>query len=243
MSEQQGTPDQLPAEKGQGGAGATYKLTIYEFENFRGRKAEFSGECKSAWEKTQKIGSIIVESGPWVGYERPGYAGEQFVLEKGEYPLWSSWTNWQNSFMLCSFRPLKVDSAEHKLHLFENAGFEGRKMEIFDDDVPSLWVYSFQDRVASVKAVNGTWVGYSYPGYRGRQYVFEHGDYKHWNDWGAAAPLIQSVRRVRDMQWHKRGCFIAPSPAPPNPNPNPNPKPKPNPTPAPNPKSQTQPQT
>lgn len=48
------------------------------------------------------------------------------------------------------------DSADHKLHLFENAGFEGRKMEIVDDDVPSLWAYGFQDRVASAKAVNGT---------------------------------------------------------------------------------------
>ncbi|XP_060898169.1 beta-crystallin B3-like [Labrus mixtus] len=256
MTEQQGSPDQLPAEKSQGGAGATYKLTFFEYENFLGKKVELSGECKDAWEKAQKIGSIIVESGPWVGYERPGYAGEQFVLEKGEYPRWSTWTNRQSSFMLSCFRPLKVDSAEHKLHLFENAGFEGRKMEIVDDDVPSLWAYGFQDRVASAKAINGTWVGYSYPGYRGRQYVFEHGDFKHWNDWGATAPQIQSVRRVRDMQWHKRGCYIAPSPSPtppnpnpnpnpnptPNPNPNPNPKPKPNPNPTPNPKSQTQPQ-
>lgn len=48
------------------------------------------------------------------------------------------------------------DSADHKLHLFENAGFEGRKMEIVDDDIPSLWVYGFQDRVASAKAINGT---------------------------------------------------------------------------------------
>lgn len=50
------------------------------------------------------------------------------------------------------------DSADYKLHLFENAGFEGRKMEIVDDDVPSLWAYGFQDRVASVKAINGTYV-------------------------------------------------------------------------------------
>lgn len=85
------------------------------------------------------------------------------------------------------------------------------------------------------------WVGYMYPGYRGRQYVFERGDWKHWNDWGASAPQIQSVRRVRDMQWHKRGCFIAPNPKP-DPNPNPNPNPDPNPKPTPNPKSQTQPQ-
>ena len=65
-----------------------------------------------------------------------------------------------------------------------------------------------------------------YPGYRGQQYVFEHGDYKHWNDWGATMPQVQSVRRVRDMQWHKRGCFTALEPTP-NPNPNPNPTPPP----------------
>lgn len=48
------------------------------------------------------------------------------------------------------------DSSEHKLHLFENEGFEGRKMEIVDDDVPSLWAYRFQGRVASAKVINGT---------------------------------------------------------------------------------------
>lgn len=51
------------------------------------------------------------------------------------------------------------------------------------------------------------WVGYEYPGYRGRQYVFEKGEYRHWNEWDASQPLIQSLRRVRDQQWHKRGCF------------------------------------
>lgn len=104
MTEQQGNPDQLPAEKGQGGAGATYKvpnwrsacvcwnksemewivilckggdqtssssppvlqLAVFEYENFRGKKVELSGECKDAFEKTQRIGSVIVESGPWV---------------------------------------------------------------------------------------------------------------------------------------------------------------------------------
>ena len=46
------------------------------------------------------------------------------------------------------------DSAEHKLHLFEEEGFAGRKMEIVEDDVPSLWGHGFHDRVGS--ALNGT---------------------------------------------------------------------------------------
>lgn len=73
---------------------------------------------------------------------------------------------WNEPQTLCDFARVDVkhveiycflqDSADHKLHLFENAGFEGRKMEIVDDDVPSLWAHGFQDRVASAKAVNGT---------------------------------------------------------------------------------------
>uniref|UniRef100_A0A665T4F2 Beta-crystallin B3 n=1 Tax=Echeneis naucrates TaxID=173247 RepID=A0A665T4F2_ECHNA len=184
------------------------KLAVFEFENFRGKKVALSGESKNVLEKIERVGSVIVESGPWVGYECPGFAGEQFVLEKGEYPRWSTWTNCQSIYSLSSFRPLKVDSADHKLNLFENAGFEGRKMEIVDDDVPSLWAHGFQDRVASAKAIGGTWVGYTYPGYRGSQYVLEHGDFKHWNDWGATAPQIQSVRRVRDMQCIVNGAIL-----------------------------------
>lgn len=121
----------------------------------------------------------------WVGYERHGFTGEQFILEKGEYPRWDTWTNNQSSYTLLSLRPLKVvsplppcfsslsiqrpgegelspslfapqDGADHKLQLYDNPGFDGRKIEIVDDDVPSLWGHGFQDRVASVKAVNGT---------------------------------------------------------------------------------------
>ncbi|XP_017538344.1 beta-crystallin B3 [Pygocentrus nattereri] len=225
----QGAPEQLAAGKSQGGVGVSYKIVLYEYENFQGKKAELSAECKDVNEKNlEKVGSVVVDSGPWVAFDQHGFAGEQFVLEKGEYPRWTTWTNSQNSYCLLSLRPLRVDGADHKLHLFENGGFTGRKMEIIDDDVPSLWAHGFQDRVASVKALNGTWVGYMYPGYRGQQYVFEHGDYKHWNDWGATMPQVQSVRRVRDMQWHKRGCFTALEPTPnPNPNPIPNPTPPP----------------
>ncbi|KAG8596861.1 hypothetical protein GDO81_002073 [Engystomops pustulosus] len=155
----------------------------------------------------------------WLSFERQAFGGEQFVLEKGDYPRWDTWSNSHRSDYLMSIRPLNIDSAEHKIHLFENAGYNGRKMEIVDDDVPSLWAHGFQDRVASIKVINGTWVGYEYPGYRGRQYVFEKNEYRHWNDWEANQPQIQSVRRIRDMQWHKRGCFaqtpaVAPASAP-----------------------------
>ncbi|XP_038229372.1 beta-crystallin B3 isoform X2 [Dermochelys coriacea] len=183
-------------------------ITVFELENFQGKKRELTEETPNVTEEAlEKVGSIQVESGPWLGFQRQAFCGEQFVLERGAYPRWDSWSSSHSSDRLMSIRPLRIDSGEHQIHLFENAGYNGRKMEIVDDDVPSLWAHGFQDRVASVKALKGTWVGYEYPGYRGRQYVFERGEYQHWNDWDANQPQIQSVRRVRDQQWHKHGCF------------------------------------
>ncbi|KAJ3603790.1 hypothetical protein NHX12_028531 [Muraenolepis orangiensis] len=52
-----------------------------------------------------------------------------------------------------------------------------------------------------------SWVGYQYPGYRGYQYLFEKGEYKECAEFGAQLPQIQSVRRIRDLQWNLRGAF------------------------------------
>nr|XP_023502697.1 beta-crystallin B1 isoform X2 [Equus caballus] len=135
------------------------------------------------------------------------FRGEMFILEKGQYPRWDTWSSSYRSDRLLSFRPVKMDAQEHKICLFEGANFKGNTMEIQEDDVPSLWVYGFSDRVGSVKVSSGTWVGYQYPGYRGYQYLLEPGDYRHWNEWGAFQPQMQAVRRLRDRQWHHKGSF------------------------------------
>ncbi|XP_032902164.1 beta-crystallin B1-like isoform X1 [Amblyraja radiata] len=184
------------------------RIIIYEHENFQGRCVDINGECRNICDRGfDRVGSIRVECGPWVGYEQQNFCGEMFMLEKGEYPRWDSWSNSYRTDCMMSFRPVKMDGQDHKICLHECANFDGRKMEICDEDIPSLWAYGFQDRVASIKVNGGTWVGYEYPGYRGYQYVLECGPYKHWNEWGAKQPLIQSIRRVKDQQWYKRGCF------------------------------------
>lgn len=41
------------------------QVLLFEFENFQGCKAEFSSDCKDVTEKgLEKVGSVIVESGP-----------------------------------------------------------------------------------------------------------------------------------------------------------------------------------
>ncbi|XP_036960293.1 crystallin, beta B1, like 2 isoform X1 [Acanthopagrus latus] len=186
----------------------SYKMFVFDHENFQGRCIEINAECMNVCDMgMDKVRSLRVECGPFVGYEQMNLCGEMFILEKGEYPRWDSWSNCQKNDYLLSFRPVRMDPEKHKICLYEVGEFKGRKMEIMDDDVPSLFSYGFTDRVGSIMVSCGTWVGYQFPGYRGSQYVLEKGEFRHFNEYGARCPQMQSMRRIRDMQWHPHGCY------------------------------------
>uniref|UniRef100_A0A8C8S7S4 Beta-crystallin B1 n=1 Tax=Pelusios castaneus TaxID=367368 RepID=A0A8C8S7S4_9SAUR len=187
---------------------ARIAIVLFEQENFQGRQMELTNECLNLGDRGfDRVRSAVVSTGPWVAFEQSNLRGEMFILEKGEYPRWDTWSNSYRSDYFRSLRPVKMEAGGHKISLFESADFKGNKMEIQEDDVPSLWAHGFGDRVGSVKVSGGTWVGYQYPGYRGYQYLFERGDFKHWNEWSAFQPQIQSIRRIRDMQWDQKGFF------------------------------------
>ncbi|KFP36528.1 Beta-crystallin A2, partial [Chlamydotis macqueenii] len=85
-------------------------ITVWEEESFQGKRCEFLMECPSIMERGfRKIRSIKVESGPWVGFEYPEYQGQQFILEKGDYPRWEAWSgnSGYRTEPLLSFRPVK----------------------------------------------------------------------------------------------------------------------------------------
>uniref|UniRef100_UPI0037E79A85 crystallin, beta B1, like 2 n=1 Tax=Semicossyphus pulcher TaxID=241346 RepID=UPI0037E79A85 len=186
----------------------SYKMCVFDQENFQGRCIEITGECMSVCDMgMDKVRSLRVDCGPFVGFEQMNFCGEMFILEKGEYPRWDSWSNCQKNDYLLSFRPVRMDPEKHKICLYEVGEFKGRKMEIMDDDVPSLFSYGFTDRVGSIMVSCGTFVGYQFPGYRGSQYLLEKGEFRHFNEFGARCPQMQSIRRIRDMQWHPHGCY------------------------------------
>ncbi|XP_066466078.1 beta-crystallin B1 [Tiliqua scincoides] len=188
------------------------QVTLFDQENFQGQQAVLTSECLDLGERGfERVRSIVVDSGPWVAFEQSNLHGEMFVLEKGEYPRWDTWSSSARSDCLRSLRPVNMQEAqEPRILLFDSANFKGNQMEVQEDDMPSLWARGFRGRVGSVKVPSGIWVGYQYPGYRGYQYLFERGDFGHWNEWSAFQPQIQSIRRVRDMQWGPRGRFFTP---------------------------------
>ncbi|KAM4731163.1 beta-crystallin A2b [Anableps anableps] len=184
-----------------------FRITVWEEENFQGKRCEFMLECQNIMERGfNKIRSIKVENGPWVGYEYPEFQGQQFILEKGDYPRYEAWSgnsSYRTEHML-SFRPIKcANHSDSKVTLYECEDFQGRKFEMCDD-YPSLQAMGWCSKeVPSIKVNSGAWVAYQFPGYRGYQYILERdrhqGEYRNYNEFSTQAHTnqVQSIRRIQ----------------------------------------------
>ncbi|MEQ2185343.1 hypothetical protein GOODEAATRI_017262 [Goodea atripinnis] len=76
----------------------------------------------------------------WVGYEHSSFCGQQFVLEKGDYPRFEAYSG-SNSYRIermISFRPICcANHKESRMTIFEMENMMGRQFELCDD-YPSL---------------------------------------------------------------------------------------------------------
>ncbi|KAG7499656.1 beta-crystallin A4 [Solea senegalensis] len=184
-----------------------WKIIVFDEECFQGRRHEFTSECCNVMEfGFETVRSLRVESGAWVGYEHASYQGQQFVLERGEYPQCDAFggSNAYHIERLTSFRPIAcANHRECRMTIYERENFLGRKGEL-SDDYPSLQAMGWcNNEVGSFRVQSGAFVCYQYPGYRGYQYIMEcdrHcGEYKHFREFGShcQTPQIQSIRRIQ----------------------------------------------
>ncbi|XP_070692984.1 beta-crystallin A1-like [Pempheris klunzingeri] len=184
-----------------------FKVTVFEQEHFQGKCLEFTSECCNIQEcGLDNIRSIRVESGAWVGFEHHDFQGQQFILERGEYPHWDAYSGSLSYHVerLMSLRPIYCASHQSsRMIIFERENFMGRSVELCDD-YPSLQAMGWMmPEVGSMHVQCGAFVCYQYPGYRGQQYIMEcerhSGDYQHWRNWGShcQTPQIQSIRRIQ----------------------------------------------
>ena len=85
-------------------------LTLWDEEDFQGRRCRLLSDCANVCERgaLRRVRSVKVENGAWVAFEYPDFQGQQFILEKGDYPCWSAWSgsSGHHSNQLLSFRPV-----------------------------------------------------------------------------------------------------------------------------------------
>ncbi|CAB1417608.1 unnamed protein product [Pleuronectes platessa] len=91
------------------GTAPFFKVTVFEQEHFQGKNMEFTSECSNINDcGLDNIRSIRVESGAWVGFEHHSFQGQQFILERGEYPSWDAFSGSlsYHTERLMSLRPI-----------------------------------------------------------------------------------------------------------------------------------------
>ncbi|XP_023661475.1 crystallin, gamma S2 isoform X3 [Paramormyrops kingsleyae] len=171
-------------------------IIFYEDKNFQGRRYECDSDCTDFHTYLSRCNSIRIESGVWVVYEHPNYMGYQYVLTRGEYPEYLRWMGFNDRLSSCKMIHTATGT-QYRIQLYEKADFAGHVFESMED-CPSLQERFRIREFQSCKVLEGVWVFYEHPNYRGRQFLLEKGQYRKSLDWGAACPTVQSFRRLKE---------------------------------------------
>nr|XP_031533611.1 gamma-crystallin F-like [Vicugna pacos] len=89
-------------------------------------------------------------------------------------------------------------TSSHRLRIYEREDYRGQMVEI-TEDCSSLHDRFHFSEIHSFNVLEGWWVLYEMPNYRGRQYLLRPGDYRHYHDWGATSARVGSLRRAVDF--------------------------------------------
>ncbi|XP_021570343.1 gamma-crystallin B isoform X1 [Carlito syrichta] len=178
------------------------KITFFEDRAFQGRCYECTSDCPNLQPYFGRCNSVRVDSGCWMLYERPNYQGPQYFLRRGEYSDHQQWMGLGDTVRSCRLIPPVSEALSHsgtfRMRIYEREDFRGQMSEMTDDCL------SVQDRfhlteVHSLNVLEGSWILYEMPSYRGRQFLLRPGEYRRFLDWGATSAKVGSFRRVIDF--------------------------------------------
>uniref|UniRef100_A0A671VVR5 Crystallin beta-gamma domain containing 1a n=1 Tax=Sparus aurata TaxID=8175 RepID=A0A671VVR5_SPAAU len=122
-----------------------------------------------------KTQSVNVMSGVWVAFEKPGFSGELYVLEKGLYGSPEDWgaPNFKISSIQPVFHDTLMGTTKFKVQLYSEPGFQGRLVALED----SIAALDEDFRPRSCKVLAGSWVAYEGAQFTENMYLLEKGEY------------------------------------------------------------------
>ncbi|XP_013375077.1 PREDICTED: absent in melanoma 1-like protein isoform X2 [Chinchilla lanigera] len=182
------------------------KAVVYEAPGFQGKSWEVSRDIynlrrpeDSQSPNLESVGSLRVLGGCWVGYEKPGFRGHQYLLEEGEYADWSHWGGYDE--LLTSLRIIRTDFGDPAVVLFEAMDFQGPCVEV-STALPDVELAQHGPHTQAIHVLSGVWVAYEQVGFSGEQYVLEKGVYRNCDDWGAGNSALASLQPVLQVGEH-----------------------------------------
>ncbi|XP_042244892.1 uncharacterized protein crybg1a isoform X1 [Thunnus maccoyii] len=141
-----------------------------------------------------KTQSINVMGGVWVAFEKPGFSGELYILEKGLYASPEDWG--AQNFKISSIQPIVHDTligtTKFKVQLFSEPGFKGTLVTL--EDSAAALDEDFLPR--SCKVLAGSWMVYEGVQFTENMYVLEEGEYPNTEAMG----FLSSDSTIRSIQ-------------------------------------------
>ncbi|KAL7865671.1 hypothetical protein SRHO_G00109180 [Serrasalmus rhombeus] len=175
------------------------QIIFYEDRNFQGRSYETSSDCPELTSYLSRCSSCRVESGCFMVYERPNYMGHQMLVRRGEYPDNQLLMGMSKSDCIRSCRMIPMHRGTFRMRIFERENFSGQMHELMDDCDSIQKRYRMSD-CQSCNVMEGHWLLYEQPDFRGRMIYLRPGEYRSLRDMGVG-PMnfrIGSLRRIME---------------------------------------------
>ncbi|XP_066542259.1 gamma-crystallin M1-like [Hoplias malabaricus] len=176
------------------------KIFFYEERNFQGRSYECMSDCSDISSYLSRVSSIRVESGCFMVYESSSFMGSQFFLRRGEYYDIQRIMGMGMMFdTIRSCRLIPQHRGPFRMRIYERESFGGQMMELTDDCESIMERFRMSD-CQSCQVMDGHWLMYEQPHYRGRMMYMRPGEYRNFREiMGTSTMRITSMRRITDM--------------------------------------------
>ncbi|CAL8371345.1 unnamed protein product [Arctogadus glacialis] len=175
------------------------RITFYEEKNFQGRSYECMSDCSDMSSYMSRCQSCRVESGCFMVYERNNYMGQQFFMRRGDY---NDMHRMQSMGMMFdnirSCRMIPFHRGQFRMKIYEREDFGGQSNEMMDDCDNIQERYRMSD-CQSCHVMDGHWLMYEQPHYKGRMMYMRPGEYRSFRDMGMSGQRFMSMRRITDM--------------------------------------------
>uniref|UniRef100_A0A8C6S7J1 Beta/gamma crystallin 'Greek key' domain-containing protein n=1 Tax=Neogobius melanostomus TaxID=47308 RepID=A0A8C6S7J1_9GOBI len=154
------------------------RIVFYEERNFQGRSWDCSGDCADMSSYMNRCHSCRVERGCFMVYDRTNYMGNQYFMRRGEYHRGS-----------------------YRIRIYERENFGGQMYELMDDCDNIMDRYRMNSFM-SCNVMDGHWLMYEQPMYRGRQMYMRPGEYRNFTNMGSSGGMrFMSMRRIMDSYY------------------------------------------
>uniref|UniRef100_A0A8C5DZ29 Gamma-crystallin M3-like n=1 Tax=Gouania willdenowi TaxID=441366 RepID=A0A8C5DZ29_GOUWI len=175
-----------------------FQIIFYEDKNFQGRSYETASDCPELTSFLSRCNSCRVESGLFMVYEKVNFTGQQMLVRRGEYPDNQRVMGMGNSDCIRSCRAIPTHRGPFRMKIYERENFEGQMHELTEDCENMTERLRMSDCQSS-NVMDGHWLMFEQPNYRGQMLYLRPGEYKNLRGLGMNnVTKFGSTRRILD---------------------------------------------